>query len=145
MPLLDPFRPPLVGPRHWESFHGAWAYEMMADLNRSILPAGYFAEAQVHIGSRVEVDVASFEQPEGGAAAIDNNGGVAVQTWAPSVTALVMPALFPDEIEVQIFRAGAGATLVAAVELVSPRNKDRDDARRAFAAKCATYLQLGIG
>jgi hypothetical protein len=29
--------------------------------------------------------------------------------------------------------------------LVSAGNKDRADARRAFAAKCATYLQQGIG
>jgi Protein of unknown function (DUF4058) len=35
--------------------------------------------------------------------------------------------------------------LVAVVELVSPRNKDRPEARRAFAAKCAAYLQRGIG
>jgi hypothetical protein len=145
MPLLDHFRPPLAGDRHWESFHGAWAYEMMAALNRSVLPAGYFAEAQVHIGSRVEVDVASFEQREGATAATESNGGVAVQTWAPPATTMVMPAIFPDEIEVQIFRSDAGATLVAAIELISPRNKDRDEARRAFAAKCASYLQMGIG
>jgi hypothetical protein len=34
---------------------------------------------------------------------------------------------------------------VAAVELVSPGNKDRDEARRAFAAKCAAYLQQALG
>lgn len=34
--------------------------------------------------------------------------------------------------------------LVAAVELVSPSNKDRPSARRAFATKCAAYLQQGI-
>jgi hypothetical protein len=28
---------------------------------------------------------------------------------------------------------------------VSPRNKDRDEARRAFAGKCVAYLQRGIG
>src|SRR5712691_6526093 len=37
------------------------------------------------------------------------------------------------------------ARLVAAVELVSPRNKDRPESRRSFAAKCAAYLQRGIG
>lgn len=31
------------------------------------------------------------------------------------------------------------------MELVSPRNKDRPERRRAFAAKCAAYLQRGIG
>ena len=36
-------------------------------------------------------------------------------------------------------------TLVAAVEVVSPANKDRATHRRAFVAKCAAYLQQGIG
>lgn len=34
--------------------------------------------------------------------------------------------------------------MVAAIELVSPRNKDRPAARRHFAAKCAAYLQAGV-
>jgi hypothetical protein len=35
--------------------------------------------------------------------------------------------------------------LVAAIELVSPGNKDRAESRRAFAAKCVGYLTQGIG
>jgi hypothetical protein len=35
--------------------------------------------------------------------------------------------------------------LVAAIELVSPANKDRPAARRAFAIKCASYLLQGVG
>ena len=38
-----------------------------------------------------------------------------------------------------------GATLVAAIELVSPGNKDRPEARLAFAAKCVSYLTRGVG
>ena len=45
----------------------------------------------------------------------------------------------------QVFASSGGATLVAAVELVSPGNKDRMDTRRAFAVKCANYLQQGVG
>jgi hypothetical protein len=56
-----------------------------------------------------------------------------------------MPALFPDEIEVRVLATRAGATLVGALEFLSPGNKDRPEARRAFAAKCASYLQQGIG
>ncbi len=70
---------------------------------------------------------------------------MAVETWAPPAVDVEMPAVFPDEIEVQVFRTRGGAILVAAVELVSPGNKDRDDTRRAFAAKCAAYLQQGVG
>jgi Protein of unknown function (DUF4058) len=147
MPLLDHFHGALADNRHWESFHGAWAYEMMGWLNRHVLPEGYFAEAQVSLGSRIEVDLPTYEEGRDPPKASTNggNGGVATQTWAPPVTSLVMPAVFPDDLEVQVFRSGAGANLVGAVELVSPRNKDRPEARRAFAAKSAAYLQRGIG
>ena len=76
MPLLDHFHAPLADERHWESFHSAWAGEIMAHLNQGGLPAGYFAEAQVHLGGRVEVDVASFgqENAEG-----STGGGVALR------------------------------------------------------------------
>lgn len=144
MPLLDHLHGPLAGARHWESFHGGWAYEMMAALNRDLLPEGYFAEAQVHVGSQVEVDVASFEEKDP-ASWSQGNGGVAVQTWAPPLATLVMPAVFPDELEVQVFKKEGGPTLVAAVELISPGNKDRPETRRLFASKCASYLQAGIG
>ena len=44
-----------------------------------------------------------------------------------------------------MYETSGGPTLVAAIELVSPGNKDRDETRRAFAAKCATYIQQAIG
>jgi hypothetical protein len=56
-----------------------------------------------------------------------------------------MPAIFPDDFQVQVFSSVAGPTLVAAIELVSPGNKGRAESRRAFAAKAAAYLQRGIG
>jgi hypothetical protein len=56
-----------------------------------------------------------------------------------------MPAVFPDEIEIQVFQSSAGPTLVGAIEIISPGNKDRHETRRAFAIKCASYLQQGIG
>src|ERR1700693_3697218 len=144
MPLLDHFHPPLSDDRHWESFHASWANEIMATLNQGVLPPGYFAETQVHFGSRVEVDVASLQRPEMSSASPANNGAVAVQTWS-ATDVLMMPAVFPDEIEVQIIQKSGGPTLVGAIELISPRNKDRQEARRAFATKCVAYLQLGVG
>ena len=61
------------------------------------------------------------------------------------MTKLVAPATFPDDYEVQLFEQRGGMRLVAVIELVSPGNKDRPESRRAFAAKCAAYLQRGIG
>jgi hypothetical protein len=146
MPLLDHFHAP-VFPRHpWESFHVVWASELLTWLNRT-LPRRYFATVHTHLGSQVEADVAEFELPSEPAEEEVNGpgGGVAVQTWAPPAVAMVMPAIFPDDMEVQVFDERADARLVAVVELVSPRNKDRPESRRAFAAKCAAYLERGIG
>ncbi len=141
MPLLDHFHPPLADERHWESFHSAWAAEIMAHLNQGVLPAGYFAEAQIHLGGRVEVDVASFVKDNHNGA---GNGGVALQT-EEATGVLTMPAVFPDEIEVLVIHRSGGPTLVGAIELVSRANKDRPETRRAFAAKCAAYLHAGVG
>ena len=52
----------------------------------------------------------------------------------------------PDEYEyeVRIFDLERERTLVAAIELVSPANKDRPESREAFVAKCAALLRKGI-
>jgi hypothetical protein len=56
-----------------------------------------------------------------------------------------MPAIFPATFEVRIFgNLPGGVELVAAIELVSPANKDRPDQRLTFAVKCASYLGQGI-
>jgi hypothetical protein len=49
-----------------------------------------------------------------------------------------------DVFEVQIVRRQGGPQLRAAVELVSPANKDRPSNRHAFAVKCASYLNRGV-
>src|ERR1700676_5552660 len=147
MPLLDHFHPPLLGHRHWEGFHGWWAAAIAGNLNEHLLPEEYFAEFQVTLGTRIEVDVATFTEDDRPEAPDHQGAATAEQTrvWAPPTPVAVFPALFPDDFEVQVFSNMAGPTLVAAIELVSPRNKDRVEARRAFAAKCAAYLQRGIG
>jgi hypothetical protein len=145
MPLLDHFHPPLLGRRHWDGFHAAWA-AVMADALNEVLPSEYFAEFHLRRGTRTEAEVATCTEERAEATAPDG-GATAVQThvWAPPTPVALVPALFPDDFEVQVFSNMAGPTLVAAIELVSPGNKDRAEARRAFAAKCAAYLQRGIG
>ncbi len=146
MPLLDHFHPPLQGRRHWEGFHGWWAAAIADNLNDH-LPPDYFAEFQVTVSTRIEVDVATFTEDDGALTSRQDGAATAVLTraWAPPAPVAVMPALFPDDFAVKVFSSVAGPTLVAAIELVSPGNKDREDTRRAFAVKCAAYLQRGIG
>src|SRR5262249_30080801 len=61
MPLLDHFHAPLSLTHHWESFHARWAAAIADALNLNLLPPEYLAEVQVHVGSRVEIDVATLE------------------------------------------------------------------------------------
>jgi hypothetical protein len=153
MPLLDHFHPPLSQQRHWESFLSRWSAALSGAFNIGLLPAYHFAEMQVTLaGRRIEVDVPPMEQRTNrgtlAARSSSQEGGVATLTapvWAPPAPALELPAVFPDEIEVLVFSDEGGAVLVGAIELVSPRNKDRPEARRAFAMKCLTYLYSGVG
>ncbi|HEY7427826.1 MAG TPA: DUF4058 family protein [Gemmataceae bacterium] len=144
MPLLDHFHPPLYEERHWESFHAAWASYLAEDLNRR-LPEHYFAEELTHAGAIVEIDVGTFE---GSRHAREADGSATAtlppQIWSPPAAAFTIPAVFADDFEVRVISTESGPTLVAAIELVSPRNKDRAEARRAFAIKCASYLHQGI-
>ena len=49
-----------------------------------------------------------------------------------------------DEYEVRVYDARHGRRLVAAIEIVSPSNKDRPESRRAFVAKVAALLQRDV-
>jgi hypothetical protein len=142
MPLLDHFHPPLSKQRHWDSFHGAWAEAIARYLNEDLLPAHFYAEARIKIGTRLEIDVATLEEPNGRLKAED--GGIAV--WAPPVPAASAKLDFAglDLFEVNILNDEEGPKIVAAIELVSPANKDRPANRRAFTVKCASYLQDGV-
>lgn len=144
MPLLDHFHPPLYEKRHWGSFHAAWAGALADDLNRR-LPEHYFAEEQTHAGAVIEADVGTFEDSSRTAGA-DGSATATLppQVWSPPTAAFTIPAVFADDFEVRVFSKEIGPTLVAAIELVSPRTKDRAEARRAFAIKCASYLHQGI-
>lgn len=142
MPLLDHFHPPVSERRSWEGFHGLWAAALVEKLNGEVLSEDYYADMQVHVGSQVEVDVATLTERE---AAGGGGAATLARTWSPPATSLILPTVFPDEIEVQILSTVAGPTLVAAIELVSLGNKDRPEARRAFVAKCVSYLTRGLG
>jgi hypothetical protein len=145
MPLRDHFRPPLSDRRSWEGFHGQWPAMMVIGLSRK-LPRHYVAEPQVHLGSSIEIDVATYDEDEvdfPSAADSGNGGGVATAVWAPPRPTLAVATDIPalDEYEVRVYDTKSGRRLVAAVEIVSPANKDRPENRRAFVAKCAALLQ----
>jgi len=142
MPLLDHFHPPLHGPRRWEGFHHSWATFIAQQLNQETLPEGYFAESEISVGPEMEVDVGTLE-------CAGKDTGIttlATTVWAPPRPKIAVKVDFAhlDSYEIRVYQDLSGATLRAAIELVSPANKDRPGSRRTFAAKCAGYLQHGI-
>ncbi len=141
MPLLDHFHPPLHGPRRWEGFHHAWATLIAQQLNREVLPADYFAEPEISVGPELEIDVATLELAHPNPA-----GGAATAVYAPPRPRIAARVDFArlDGYEIRVYQDLGGAELRAAIELVSPANKDRAGSRRTFAAKCAGYLRHGI-
>lgn len=136
--LLDHFHPPLSTRRHWHAFHNAWATYLPSDLN-SRLPQGFFAEPNVQFG--IEIDVATFDESHE-----SPDPQSASETWEIPAPVQTIPfTLATDIVEVLIYDSREGPTLAAAIELVSPSNKDRPAHRDAFVAKCQSYLQLGAG
>jgi hypothetical protein len=134
MPLLDHFRPPLSEQRHWHSFHNSWATYLSARLN-TLLPEGFFAEANVQFG--VEIDVAAFDEQQALSA---------LPGWSPPPPHWTTPIEYSDAVvEIGVFSRSGGPVLAGAVELVSPSNKDRPAHREALVSKCASYLHAGVG
>jgi Protein of unknown function (DUF4058) len=147
MPLRDHFRPPVSKRASWEGFHGLWPGMIVQKLVAQ-LPSGYVAEPRVHLGSFYEIDICAFEGTEP-VAALDNaegNGSIAAATLAPPAPSVAVETEFPEEYayEVLIFDVERDRRLVAAVEIVSPANKDRPVSRQLFVAKCANLLQKDV-
>jgi hypothetical protein len=143
MPLLDHFHAPLSVERPWEGIHSTWASTIATQLNQDQSPAEYFAMPLVTVGGGVQVDVGTLQSGEQQESA---PGGVATQVWAPPQPPLsaVVDFVALDVYEVRVMQQMGGPQLRAAIELVSPANKDRASHRRAFAVKCAGYLQQGV-
>jgi Protein of unknown function (DUF4058) len=140
MPLRDHFHPPLTHRGKWESFNTFWLVALAKWLNHTLPRDEFTALVQVHLGSRVEADVAEFEETARG----HRDGAVGTLPAVAAPTATV-PAFFPDDLEIQIQDTLGSLRLAGVIEVVSPSNKKEVNERQAFVAKCATYLRQGVG
>lgn len=135
MPLLDHFRDPIAQRLQWISFHFAWCSNLAFDLNRR-LPRGYTARPNAVFG--LEIDVAALTAPR--------PAGPDAVPWSPEPPTATLPLpVGTDRIEVLVENRFADTPLAAAIELVSPANKDRPATRDAFVGKCVDYLNHGAG
>jgi hypothetical protein len=147
MPLRDHFRPPVENEHSWDELHGMWPAVIVQQLF-PLLPDGYIAAPRVHLGSAFEIEVSKFgrNDPPDRHAPRHRETATAVANWAPPEPTLTLETELPDqdEYEARIYDARHRRRLVAAIEIVSPSNKDRPQSRRAFVAKLAALLQRGV-
>ena len=143
MPLRDHFRPPVWTKASWEGFHGIWPGMMVLELNKG-LPEDYSAEPRVHLGTNFEIDVCAYEGYEESRRSNSGNSvaATATATWAPPQPTLAVDEELTEqyEYEVLVYDQSRGRQLVAAIEIVSPSNKDRPETRGTFVCKVAALL-----
>jgi hypothetical protein len=142
MPLRDHFRSPLDDIRSWDELHAMWPATIVRTLNE-VLPEPYFAGPGVYLGTLHEVDIATHRNALPESNGQDIGGGVAVATCAPPKPTLTLEPQFPnqDVYEVRIYKNRRNRSLVAAIEIVSPSNKDRPESRGAFVSKITNLLR----
>jgi hypothetical protein len=111
-----------------------WPATIVQQLSHE-LPPEFTAEPRAHLGSYPEIDLSVYQEDE-----------VSPAGKPPMETTLTVEADFSAQYnyEVLVYDQSRGRMLVAAVEIVSPANKDRSENRRAFVAKCAALLQQRV-
>ena len=138
MPLHD-----WTDDRGWDSVHQLWINALLFWVQER-LPSGYRA----YLGSVPGLSIAADPgRPNVGVRSWQPRGE---ETTAPSETLIETPQpdfktvalLHPEpRAAVHVFRQGQ---LVAAVELVSPRNKDRPSSREFYRNRYLGYLWSGV-
>ena len=136
MPLHD-----WTDERGWDSVHPFWLAYLVEWL-QPLLPEGYKAflgsvpALSVSTGNgKPEVSVRKWElNPAGEVAATDTI------VMEPDLEASVTIPLDP-QLAVHVDFHGQ---LIAAIEIVSPRNKDRVSAKETYANRYQGYLRLGV-
>ncbi|QDU24117.1 DUF4058 family protein [Urbifossiella limnaea] len=123
----------------WDGVHQVWGVELLYAL-KPLLPPAYRA----YIGTTPTFAIGGPD---------DGRPDVGVRDWPPGgpTSAPAPDGPEPDE-EVAVATLAADTAvlveragrLVAAIELVSPRNKDRLSAQGAYAAAYAGYLLRGV-
>lgn len=144
MPLRDHFHSPVNDTHSWDEVHGGWPMEIVREL-KPMLPTGFRAAPQVHLGSPFEVDVSTYDlHHRDSAGPVADSGGMATMTVpAPTYTTEAELA-DQDEYEIRVYDTERGRKLVAVIELVSPSNKDRPESRQLFVGKVAALLQQDV-
>lgn len=124
----------------WDGVHQVWMVELLYAIKPQLPPA-----YRAYIGTTPTFAIGAPD---------DARPDIGVRDWPVEPTPLAPPADTgpdpDDEVAVATISADTallverGGRLVAAVELVSPRNKDRISAQTAYAGAYTAYLLRGV-
>ncbi len=143
MPLRDHFHAPLTFDHSWSELHAGWPMVIVQQLY-GILPKGYVAAPGVQISGGYELDISTYRTNGSTKPTASTHSGTSPWQLPAPTQVLDSDISETEEFEVRIYKAGGRRHLVAAIELVSPANKDRPDSRRNFVAKCAHLLRNNV-
>jgi hypothetical protein len=133
----------------FHSFHTTWIGQINNALNGGVLPEGYYALAEQHMGMGV-ADVLTLHASAAGPTAVPTSspgdvGGIAVAAAPPLVQRKQTADFGPLGRRRSIaIRHVSGHRLVALLEILSPANKDRMASIHEFTDKAAEALHVGV-
>jgi hypothetical protein len=132
----------------FHDFHTAWMGVLRTTLNEGLLPRGYYALAEQHVGRPITDVLTLHASPAPTAPPFPlppATGGTAVAESPPRVRRrrTVEAAALARRRSLAI-RHVSGHRLVALLEIVSPANKDRARHVEDFAAKAVDALDAGV-
>ena len=132
----------------FHAFHTTWIAAIQNNLNEGLLPPGYYALAEQHMGRPIADILTLHKSPAPPMPPLPLppiTGGTAVAEVPPKVSRR-------ETIEAETLalrrslaiRHVSGHRLVALLEIVSPANKDRAEHVAEFVAKVVDALDVGI-
>jgi hypothetical protein len=124
----------------YHNFHLLWIAEISNRLNAGMLPPDFYAQAEQKVGGP-EPDVITLSA--GGLDQLPSRGGTTVAAPKASVIERAEKRRYARKTNRVIIHHDSGV-VVAAIELVSPGNKDTKHALRSFARKSAAFILKGI-
>lgn len=131
----------------FHAFHVAWIPEIQKSLNTGVLPNGFYAMAEQHIGIGIADVLTLHVNPASGELepAHQWTGGVALAEAPPRVQRRqTLQQALRGRRRTLAIRHVSGHRLVAMVEIVSLANKDRALSVQGFAAKAISALDFGV-
>ncbi|HJT31793.1 MAG TPA: DUF4058 family protein [Pirellulales bacterium] len=128
----------------FHDFHGSWIVHLKETLNAGLLPDGYYALSEQH-ADRAIADVLTLEEDDARRFTVES-GAVAVAETPPRVSQKMVAsenAAYRSLRRTLAIRHSSQHRLVAAIELLSPANKDRSQNVQDFVEKVLAMLRAG--